>query len=384
MEKKVEPWSVNDLWANFSRIDFPEYQREPNLWPLVEKQRLIDSMVRRFDIASLYFYRHDDDSIDCVDGRQRIGAIMSFLGGDRTDIDANFRFRHLNEVYEDSPVFGQLVGLTCSEIRERAKEPQELIAQAFMKALLEYPLTVVMLSDSKESEEFNLQFTRLNLGTIINSGEKLHAMVGDLRNECFEGIGKHAFLEETDIPTRRFAREQVAAQILAQIFSLSDSGGFTRTRHFDLQALFKRSNRFTVKQRSLVKDVSNLLDLLTIPFGGLKVLRNRAITVSVVLLAWKAEIKTPAAASSFAAFVVEFVNRLKWQIGKGLEIDHEYRYLIGFQRYITQASAESSSVEARAKMLEEGLDHWRASSQLPGDAEYQGRTGLDPSEEARR
>ena len=77
MEKRVEPWSVRELWDNFSRIDFPEYQREPNLWPLVEKQRLIDSMVRRFDIASLYFYRHDDGSIDCVDGRQRIGSIMS-------------------------------------------------------------------------------------------------------------------------------------------------------------------------------------------------------------------------------------------------------------------------------------------------------------------
>ena len=80
MEKKVVPWSVEDLRANFPRVDFPEYQREPNLWSLIEKQRLIDSMIRRFDIASLYFYRHGDGAIDCVDGRQRIGAIMSFLG----------------------------------------------------------------------------------------------------------------------------------------------------------------------------------------------------------------------------------------------------------------------------------------------------------------
>lgn len=73
------------------------------------------------------------------------------------------------------------------------------------------------LSDSSRPEEFNLQFTRLNLGAIINSGEKLNAMVGDLRDECFtnQGIGQHAFLDKIKIPTRRFAKEGVAAQILA-------------------------------------------------------------------------------------------------------------------------------------------------------------------------
>ena len=385
MEKKVEHWSVNDLRAKFSRIYFPEYQREPNLWSLVEKQRLIDSMVRRFDIASLYFYRHDDDSIDCVDGRQRIGAIMSFLGENLTDIDAEFRFRHLNEVYEDRPVFEPLVGMTCSEIREQAEEPQQLIAQAFMKALLEYPLTVVMLSDSKQSEEFNLQFTRLNLGTIINSGEKLHAMVGDLRNECFEGIGKHAFLEETNIPTRRFAREQVAAQILAQVFSVSASEGFTRTRHFDLQALFKRNNRFTEEQRSLVKGVSELLDRLTMPFGGLGVLRNRAITVSTVLLASNRNVRTEDGAAELATFIDEFVHRLNWQMKKGLFLDPEYHYLTEFQRSITQASAESSSVAKRHDMLQKELELWRQSKELDGDASWkEHHPGRDPSEESRR
>ncbi len=383
MEKRVEPWSVNDLRANFSRIDFPEYQRESNLWSLVEKQRLIDSMVRRFDIASLYFYRHGDDSIDCVDGRQRIGAIMSFLGGDQRDVDANFRFRHLNEVYEDSPAFAPLVGMTYSEIGKLAEDPQQRIAQAFVETLLEYPLTIVMLSDSKEAEEFNLQCTRLNLGTIINSGEKLNAMAGDLRNECFEGIGRHAFLEGTDIPTRRFARQQVAGQILAQVLSVSDTGGFTRTRHFDLQALCKRHNRFTEEQRSLVREVSELLDLLTIPFGQLRVLRNRAITVSTVLLAWKRNIRTEDEAAELATFIDEFVHRLNWQMKRGLLLDPEYHYLTEFQRSITQASAEASSVEARSRMLEEGLDRWRSSRQLPGDAEYHQRTGFDPSEESR-
>ena len=207
-------------------------------------------------------------------------------------------------------------------------------------------------------------------------------MVGALRDECFEGIGKHAFLKETNIPTRRFAREQVAAQILAQVFSLNDSSNFTRTRHFDLQGLFKRNNSFTEEQRTLVKEVTELLDLLTAPFSELKVLRNRAITVSTVLLAWKRGINTEDEAMKLAIFVEEFVRRLNWQIGKGLFVDREYHYLTEFQRNITQASAESSSVTKRAAMLEQGLVEWSQSEELPGDAAWKERhPGCDPSRE---
>ena len=62
---------------------------------------------------------------------------------------------------------------------------------------------------------------------------------------------------------------------------------------------------------------------------------------------------SPEEAKELAEFVEEFVLRLKWQIRKGLLIDEEYHYMIDFQRSITQASAEGSSFEARAKLLEE-------------------------------
>ena len=126
-----------------------------------------------------------------------------------------------------------------------------------------------------------------------------------------------------------------------------------------------------------------LFDWLATAFQSVSVLRNRAITVSTALLAWKIRISTPGEASELATFIDEFVHRLSWQVKKGLDADREYRYLIEFQRNITQASAESSSVAARAKMLEEGFGEWRTSSQLPGDAVCLGRTGLDPSEESR-
>lgn len=393
MERTIERWSVEDLRERYPQIDFPEYQREPNLWSLTEKQRLIDSILRSFDIAPLYLYKHQSGSIDCVDGRQRIGTMMSFLGANEDDPHDKFSFRILNEIYEeDPPLFEPLDGKTYEEIcrlrdeaeQEEDSDPIAEQVRQFLDRLHKYQLNIVMLSGSDRPEEFNLQFTRLNLGAIINSGEKLHAMVGDLRDECFYRLGQHPFLQETNIPTRRYAREQVAAQILAQIFSLIESGKYGRTRHTDLQRQFKMKSRLDDAQKATVVKVSNLLDLLATAFQGMSVLRNRAITVSAVLLAWNRKIDTPTEAASLASFLDEFVHRLSWQVGKGLDVDHEYRYLTDFQRNVNQASAESYSVEARSQTLDEEYTRWLSTSKLRGDLEWEDRKGLDPGVESRR
>ena len=379
MNKEIKSWSIAELRDVFPSIDFPEYQREPNLWSPVEKQRLIDSVVRRFDIASLYLYKHEDGTLDCVDGRQRIGAIMSFLGLNSSDGTAIFPFRHLNEIYEDVSLYISLENKTFDEIEQLAKEQDDKIAIEFLDLFLSYPLTIVMLTDSHTPEEFNLQFTRLNLGTINNSGEKLHAMMGDLRNQCFEELGKHAFLKSADIPTRRFAQEQVAAQLIAQIFSLNDSKQFARVRHVDLQRIFKQHATLDAEHNGLIASVKDILDRLAIPFASMNVLRNRAMTVSTVLLAWNSNVKTDAEASELAAFMQAFVNTLSSQVRKGLSADPEYHYLIEFQRNVTQASAEASGFAARARTLQTEFERWQASGEFKGDAEWKERhPGEDP------
>ena len=395
MDKTIKRWSVEYLRSIYPQIDFPEYQREPNLWSLTEKQRLIDSMVRRFDIAPLYLYRDNLRSIECVDGRQRLGTIMSFLGTNQDDAHDKFSFKSLNEIYEeDSPLFKPLDGKTYEELcrlrdetadKEESDDPNANLVREFLDRLHQYQLNVVMLSGSERPEDFNLQFTRLNLGAIINAGEKLHAMVGALRDECFKRLGLHSFLQETDIPTKRFAREQVAATILAHIFSIVDSDNrrsFVRTRHIDLQRLFKQKSELDDQQRETIENVSQLLNRLGPAFREKKVLRNRAITVSTVLLAWNLGVKTEEEAERTSSFIIEFVFRLRWQLKKGLDVDQEYRYLTDFQRNLTQASAESSSVAARAEMLETEFVRWSETGKLRGDVDWEKRTGRDPSAES--
>jgi hypothetical protein len=386
MRKTISIWRVSDLSERYSQINFPEYQREPTLWARVAKQRLIDSMLRQFDIASLYLYDNEDGSFDCVDGRQRIGAIMAFLGLNIDDEDNAFEIRTLNEIFDDNPPpFAKLVGQTYQEISRAATQgtsPAKRLVQEFN----DYKITVVTLAGAERPEEFNLQFTRLNLGTIINSGEKLHAMVGDMRDVCFDkdSLSKHPFLEDIGIPTRRYSKEQVAAQLLAQVFALARTGEYTRTRHFDLQRFFKEYSSLSSDDKKLISEVRLTLDALQGAFEDRSILRNRAITISVVLMAWRFKLLKASKAREFAEFVQEFVCRLKWQVEKGLDVDDEYRYLIDFQRHVTQASVEKPAVQARAMTLESEYALWTTKRVLAGDPEFKARTKLRPSDECRK
>ena len=80
MKKKNIRWSIDDLVKHYKSFEFPEFQREPSVWDLNKKRKLIDSHLRNFDIASIYLHKCDDGYFECIDGRQRINAIMSFLG----------------------------------------------------------------------------------------------------------------------------------------------------------------------------------------------------------------------------------------------------------------------------------------------------------------
>lgn len=385
MRKDIQKWPVRDLRKRYPRINFPEYQREPNLWSRDKKQMLVDSMLRGFDISALYLFKDDGGSLDCVDGRQRIGAIMSFLGDNALDADNKFEVVRSNEIYEDAEFSPLMQSQPTFEVLKRLAEKEgNKEAQELIERILAYEVSVVELSKASRSEEFNLQFTRLNLGTIVNSGEKLNAMVGELRDICFnpEGLGQHPFLLETGIPTRRFSHEQLAAQIIAQAFSLFESEDFTRTRHFDLQRVFKEHATPDAKHRGYVKQVQVALDLLSAAFGGSNPLNNRAMTVSVVLLAMQEEIDSAKKAVALKEFVEEFMCRLRWQIGKGLDADGEYRWLVDFQRDVTQASVEKPAVERRAKVLRAGLARWRAKGDIEGDAVHR-KEGGDPSKECR-
>ena len=367
MKSEVTHWTVDQLQSLYSQIEFPEYQREPTVWSRNAKKRLIDSMARDFSISVIYIYIHRDGTMDCVDGRQRLGAIMSFLGHNDHDKDNRFSFSPMNEIFaDDKRIYAKLDGLSWAKISENATT--DMLAHEFKKRFLRYRIAVVRLSSSSDERDFHLQFARLNLGTILNSGEKLHAMVGEMRDVCFESLGTHPFLAEAKIPTRRYSREQLAAQILVQVFEADLSGGVARTRHIDLQQAFKENATLTPEKHAAVDRVERIFDNLHKAFADQRSLTNRAMVVSTVLLANMNGVHDSVdAAREIVEFVTLFMVRLKEQVAKGFEYDAPYRYLVEFQRHVTQASVEKPAVAERSRVLEEGLEYWRHSGRVHGD-----------------
>ena len=389
MNKTTTSWTIGELSSNkFIRIEFPEYQREPTVWDRDAKQKLIDSILRRFDIASIYFYVDEDGVRSCIDGRQRINAIMSFLNENSADVDNCFKLKISNEIEtDDNNQFRELDELTIEDIKTSAGTGNEA-ARAALDRIDKYELTVVLLSDAARPAEFNLQFTRLNLGTIINAGEKLHAMVGQMRDLCFDDarIGKHPFLDSLNIPTRRFAKEQVAAQLVAQVFSMREKHEFTRGRHVELQRFFKRTAEIPNDAQEWIDELARTFDTLSacLPDAN-QLLKNRAVAVSVVLFAWLRQMyQDTAAVEPYAQFLRSFLARLKWQLAKGFSMDEEYRYLLEFQQHVTQAAVEKPAVEKRHEIIEELFDFWLNSPEIKGDAEFQARGGGNPNDLSRQ
>lgn len=362
MNREPTKFSIEDLKSVFPAIDFPEYQREPTVWSRDQKQRLVDSILRRFDIAAIYLYDRGDSGWECIDGRQRLNAIMSFLNVNEADGDNGFSLRIQNEVAEeDESDLSRLDGKTFEQLDE-----------ADQTAILEYELITVVLSGSQAPEEFNLQFLRLNLGTLINAGEKLHAMVGEMRDLLFESerLGQHPFLERVGVPTRRFTREVIAGQLMLQVSSKARNGEFTRARHFDLQRYLKE---YADQEDPYVAEVTETLDALEANAAALgSKLGNRAICVSVLLAAWELAIRdNTTSAAEYAEFVDVFLERLADQVRrmKEFDIDQRFDYLVTFQRHLTQAAVEKPAVTYRHETLTTEFETWRETGKLRGEAE---------------
>lgn len=390
MKRESTTFSIEVLRGMFVDIEFPEYQREPDIWSRDQKQRLLDSILRRFDISSVYFYRREDDGLECIDGRQRISAIMSFLKENDSDgADNGFPLKLENEISGGLQTeFDILSGMTFEQLRARAKDDADELsetAERAIEAILGYEITTIMLSGVVDEEEFNLQFLRLNLGTLINSGEKLHAMVGVMRDVVFtsERVGRHPFFESVQIPTRRYAKELTAAQVLLQAFSIRELAGFARARHLDLQRFVKRYAEIEPSD-DLIEEVASTLDALRDGADAARLfLRNRAVTVSLVLLAWQRDVASNALPSTvFWEFAEAFMTRLRWQVEKmkSFERDPEYPHFVDFQRDLTQASVEKPAITRRDKILQSNLDLWLENRRLLGDAEYKERTGSEPGD----
>ena len=136
----------------------PDYQR-PAVWTRPQKQLLIDSMFRDYDIPKIYLHKTGRDTFDVIDGQQRLRTIWEYFSGE-------FALPKNADPVDDMEIAGK---------------KYDDLDMDLMDKLNSYNLDFVVLDDVTE-DEISEMFLRLQNGTTLKAQEKRNAYPGNMRN----------------------------------------------------------------------------------------------------------------------------------------------------------------------------------------------------------
>jgi len=331
-----EFWTLEKLYDMRDNIQFPEYQREPNVWDDEKRAKLIDSIIKNIPIPSLFLFKQDDDSYDCIDGQQRIQSIIAFFDGD-INVEG----------------YG-----TIDEFRGQP----ELISK-----VENYEFSIIII-ESADEEELRDLFLRLQLGTPLNAGEKLKAATGEMRDFVFDTAKENQFIKNISIPARRYSKEQVLAKICLNSFSLQLKGTYKNASYKNLLAFFEQFDKLD-RYKDEINLIEKTLDTLNLLFAEkAKLLKNRALVVSAYLFVEKLikENREPES-KLFSEFYLKFIEILNREASEGLDYNPEYRTLMEFQKYVIQAAFSPSQLKKRDEILVEYFEYWKTHKEIKKD-----------------
>lgn len=396
MKTTVLQCSVEELCRLMGKIEFPEFQREPSVWPLHKKQLLVDSIFRGFTIGTLYFTTTVSEfkevsalaeiagSIDCIDGRQRVSAIWAYRGILKIP-DDHTRDRLKNDfeyAYDVRYIInsGEAEDSNESESNEKALQQQngkkfDQLPGAMRDDFNKYQVSIVLIqildSDAAAYSALASLFLRLNLGEPLKGSERLKAMRGSMRDFVFgldrphnndEGVpefSRSAYFNALQTTKFRYYREMTAAQIASLFFSVKNDKGFVRTRYEDLQDFFRR---YAVAKDEFTKDYNELVSLSNNLESRVEntnlAIGNRAMAVSYFLahafiknrlIGWE-----PIKADNFDRVVKALLDDMN-DVGKKSDSralpEFASPFIEKLRQTMTQASAESYSHRRRNELL---------------------------------
>ena len=208
-----EQWQISKLYSRFEkgRINTnPVYQRPP-VWTKAQKQLLIDSILRDYDIPKIYLHDKGKKNFDVIDGQQRIRAIVSF----RRDEFALAK--------DAKPINGiEIAGKKFSEL--------DLEIAEFFE---DYTLTVLPLRTQDKAEIVEM-FLRLQNGTRLKGQEKRNAMLGKMHDFIIDLVQHEFFQKKLDFNDTRLDYDLIAAQMT--LFALHK--GICNVKDRDLNRMY--------------------------------------------------------------------------------------------------------------------------------------------------
>lgn len=232
----------------------PDYQR-PSVWTKPQKQLLIDTILRDFDIPKIYLHKRDGEKFDVIDGQQRIRAIWSFYNDE------------IALAKDADPVNGvPVAGKKYSEL------PIDISS-----IVDSYTLDFVIL-DNPNEDEIREMFLRLQNGTTLKAQEKRNAMPGNMRN-FVKKVATHEFFDKVNFTNTRFTYDLIAAQmcllaLTKQVCNIKDK---------DLNTMYAEQKAFDA-QSPEAKNVFRVLDYLNTMFPSKAPELKRYSVISLFIL----------------------------------------------------------------------------------------------------
>jgi len=195
----------------------PDYQRPP-VWSTSQKQLLVDSILRGYDVPKFYWNQVGKKQIgyDVVDGQQRIRAICEFCAG-------GYGLPKNADQIDGNPV----AGLKYSEL------PFDLRIKWDT-----YNLDVVIMEDVDE-DEIREMFLRLQNGTSLKAQEKRNAMTGNMR-DFVKSLAEHKIFTVCIFKNSRYVYDHIASQMIL----MELSGGPCNVKNADLNRMYEENKNF--------------------------------------------------------------------------------------------------------------------------------------------
>lgn len=232
----------------------PDYQR-PSVWTTSQKQLLIDSILKDYDIPKIYLHQKDDGCIDVVDGQQRIRTIWDFY-------DNKFA------IPKDADKING-IDIANKKYCDLAPDISDIIDS--------YNLDIVILNNENE-DEIREMFLRLQNGTSLKAQEKRNAIPSKMR-DFVKKITSHNFFTKVGFKNSRFTYDLIAAQMCL----LAINKKICNIKDKDLNEMYWNNASFDEKCAD-AKMVYKILDYLDTMFEAKAPELKRHSVISLFIL----------------------------------------------------------------------------------------------------
>lgn len=286
----TDKWTINSLNNRYKtkKLVFnTEYQRS-EVWNLKKKQKLIDSIIKEYNIGMIFFKILGNDFYEVLDGQQRLKTIFQFMKNEYPTSE------------EYTPEIGEK---KYNEMRKNHDDYAKFIA---------FQVDIAFVGNADDETTADI-FLRLQEGMPLNTAEKLNAMRGKLRNIILD-LSHHPFINNTKIEDHRFAHRLLAAQIFKlEIDSNFDTMNFPNIKFENLKELYEK---YLLKEppSRILSNVKKYLNFLKKSFGNkAKIIRRRGDFIPIYLLYSYLDKKyvTLNIETNFTNFVMEFLIKVE-------------------------------------------------------------------------